>query len=145
MDRAPKQKGAQYQRRFEAVPKTSTQVARFYFDPTREIEVRGMGASAAPRPQNGISSSMSLLRAPAAAATRRGAALEGPLEPKSPPADSSGPKRPPPPPLRPSSMVSVELKPCSTTSVEYFSTPLWSVHLRVCSPPSMSTSAPLFR
>ncbi len=31
---------------------------------------------------------------------------------------------PPPPPLRPSSMVSVELKPCSTTSVEYFSTPL---------------------
>ena len=72
-----------------------------------------------------MSSSISLLRAPAPAATaRRGAALEGPLEPKSPP-DSSGPKLPPPPPapLRPSSMVSVELKPCSTTSVEYFSTP----------------------
>ena len=39
---------------------------------------------------------------------------------------------PPPPPAR-SSMVSAELKPCSTTSVEYFSTPCWSVHLRVCS------------
>src|SRR5665213_879982 len=74
--------------------------------------------------QNGISSSMSLLaRAPAATA-RRGGALEGPLEPKSPPA-SSPPKLPPPlrPSLRPSSMVSVELKSCSTTSVEYFSTP----------------------
>src|SRR3954464_6996455 len=97
------------------------------------------------RDQNGISSSMSLLRAPAPAATgRRGAdELAGPPEPKSP--DSSGPKLPPPPPLRPSSMVSVELKPCSTTSVEYFSTPLWSVHLRVCSAPSMYTLAPFFR
>ena len=50
-----------------------------------------------------------------------------PLEPKSPP--------PPPPPAR-SSMVSAALKPCSTTSVEYFSTPAWSVYLRVCSWPS---------
>src|SRR5882757_7497149 len=86
------------------------------------------------RTQNGISSSMSLLRAPAATA-RRGAALDGP----------SGPKLPPLPPLRPSSMVSVELKFCSTTSVEYFSTPLWSVHLRVCNWPSIYTLAPFFR
>src|SRR5262245_8247116 len=42
-------------------------------------------------------------------------------------------------------MVRFELKPCSTTSVEYFSTPLWSVHLRVCSWPSMYTLAPFFR
>src|SRR6201988_2439435 len=42
-------------------------------------------------------------------------------------------------------MVSVELKPCSTTSVEYFSAPLWSVHLRVCNAPSMYTLAPFFR
>src|SRR6195256_5178430 len=86
-----------------------------------------------------------LLRPPAPAATaRRGAELAGPPEPKSPP-ESSEPKLPPPPPERPSSMVSVELKPCSTTSVEYFSTPLWSVHLRVCSAPSMYTLAPFFR
>src|SRR5262245_38969946 len=89
-----------------------------------------------------MSSSMSLLRLPAATA-RRGALLTGPLEPKSPP--PSSPKLPPPPPPRPSSIVSVELKPCSTTSVEYFSTPLWSVHLRVCSWPSMYTLAPFFR
>src|SRR3981189_2194971 len=89
------------------------------------------------RGQNGISSAMSLLRAPAATA-RRGAALDGPPDPKSPPDESSDPKLPPPPPpLRPSSMVSVELKFCSTTSVEYFSTPLWSVHLRVCNWPSI--------
>src|SRR5437879_5473078 len=86
---------------------------------------------------------MSLLRPPPAATARRGAELAGPLEPKSP--ESSEPKLPPPPPLRPSSMVSVELKPCSTTSVEYFSTPLWSVHLRVCSAPSRYTLAPFFR
>src|ERR1700754_2031346 len=87
--------------------------------------------------QNGISSSMSLLRPPAPAATaRRGAPLLGPPDPKSPP-ESSDPKLPPPPPLRPSSMVRLELNPCSTTSVEYFSTPLWSVHFRVCSAPSM--------
>src|SRR5690242_1968623 len=42
-------------------------------------------------------------------------------------------------------MVRVELKPCSTTSVEYFSTPLWSVHLRVCNAPSRYTLAPFFR
>src|ERR1700720_2249441 len=86
---------------------------------------------------------MSLLRAPAATA-RRGAARDGPPDPKSRP-ESSDPKLPPPPPLRPSSIVSVELNPCSTTSVEYFSTPAWSVHLRVCSAPSMYTLAPFFR
>ena len=48
-------------------------------------------------------------------------ALDGPAEPKSPPL-SSGPKLPPPL-LRPSNMVRFELNPCSTTSVEYFSTP----------------------
>src|SRR5882757_632136 len=86
-----------------------------------------------------------LLRPPAPAVTaRRGAELAGPPEPKSPP-ESSEPKLPPPPPLRPSSIVSVELKPCSTTSVEYFSTPAWSVHLRVCSAPSRYTLAPFFR
>src|SRR5258708_21792532 len=82
---------------------------------------------------------------PAPAATaRRGAELTAHPEPKSPP-ESSEPKLPPPPPLRPSSMVRVELNPCSTTSVEYFSTPDWSVHLRVCSAPSMYTLAPFFR
>src|SRR4051812_17944882 len=86
-----------------------------------------------------------LLRPPAPAATaRRGAEFTGRSEPKSPP-ESSGPKLLPLPPLRPSSIVSVELKPCSTTSVEYFSTPAWSVHLRVCSAPSMYTLAPFFR
>src|SRR6185437_11695507 len=58
------------------------------------------------RLQNGISSSMSLLRAPAAATARRGAP-DDPLAPKSP-AESSEPI--PPPPLRPSSMVRFELK-----------------------------------
>src|SRR3981081_4504714 len=85
---------------------------------------------------------MSLLRAPAATA-RRGAALDGPPDPKSPP-ESSDPKLPPPPP-RLSSMVRFELNPCSTTSVEYFSTPAWSVHLRVCKAPSRYTLAPFFR
>src|SRR5206468_5033333 len=86
---------------------------------------------------------MSLLRPPPAATARRGTELAGLLEPKSP--ESSEPKLPAPPPLRPSSMVRVELKPCSTTSVEYFSTPLWSVHFRVCSCPSIYTLAPFFR
>src|SRR5947199_316427 len=91
-----------------------------------------------------MSSFMSLLWDPApAAATRRWPPPEAPLDPKSP-LESSDPK-PPPPPLRPSSMVRLELKPCSTTSVEYFSTPLWSVHLRVCNAPSMYTLAPFFR
>ena len=44
---------------------------------------------------------------------------------------------PPSPSPRPSSMVRLELKPCSTTSVEYLSWPDWSCHLRVCSAPSM--------
>src|SRR3954452_19299582 len=88
---------------------------------------------------------MSLLRPPPAATARRGAELTCPPEPKSLLPESSEPKLPPPPPERPSSMVSVELKPCSTTSVEYFSTPAWSVHLRVCRAPSMYTLAPFFR
>src|SRR3954468_22647243 len=92
-----------------------------------------------------MSSSMSLLRPPPAATARRGAELTCPLEPKSLLPESSDPELPPPPPERPSSMVRVELKPCSTTSVEYFSTPAWSVHLRVCSAPSMYTLAPFFR
>src|SRR5436853_3108755 len=88
-----------------------------------------------------MSSFMSPLRPrPPAAATRRGAGLALPKSPL-----PSAPKPLPPPPLRPSSMVRVELKPCSTTSVEYFSTPLWSVHLRVCSAPSMYTLEPFFR
>src|SRR3954452_14743831 len=82
----------------------------------------GRGYSLARRTQNGISSSMSLLRVPVETA-RRGAAVDGPAEPKSLPW-SSDPKLPAPPPLRPSSIVSAELKPCNTTSVEYFSTPL---------------------
>src|SRR5437868_15065712 len=41
------------------------------------------------------------------------------LEPKSPPLSSPAN---PPPPRAPSSMVRLELNPCSTTSVEYFST-----------------------
>src|SRR3974390_315945 len=85
---------------------------------------------------------MSLLRAPAGPARGGAAPDDGPTAPKSPPA-SSPPKLAPPP--RPSSMVRLELKPCSTTSVEYFSAPLWSVHLRVCSAPSTYTLAPFFR
>src|SRR6266404_5154937 len=84
------------------------------------------------RAQKGISSSMSLLRAPAATA-RRGAAVDAPKSPL----ESSAAKLPLPPLLRPSSMVRFELNPWSTTSVEYFSAPLWSVHLRVCNCPSM--------
>jgi hypothetical protein len=53
------------------------------------------------------------LPAPAKAGLRSRAGL-GPLEPKSSPASMS----PLAPPLRVSSMVSCELKPCSTTSVE---------------------------
>ncbi len=63
--------------------------------------------------QNGISSSMSAdLPAPASAGLRSRAGL-GPLEPKSSPLSALAP-----PPPRVSSMVSCELKPCSTTSVE---------------------------
>src|SRR5438552_3909897 len=94
-----------------------------------------------------MSSSMSPPRPapPAVATARRGGALDGPPDPKSLP-ESSDPKLPPPtPPLRPSNMVKVELKFCSTTSVEYFSTPLWSVHLRVCNWPSMYTLASFLR
>src|ERR1700742_839047 len=90
-----------------------------------------------------MSSSMSLLPRPpppAAATARRGAGL-----PKSLLGSSEKPPPEPAPPPRPSSMVRLELKPCSTTSVEYFSTPCWSVHLRVCSWPSMYTLAPFFR
>src|SRR6185369_2633674 len=121
----------------EASPEKPSFTSRLVRNPValrEQDDIRGE----APRPtQNGMSSSMSLLRPPPPAATaRRGALLTGPEEPKSPP--GSSPKLPPPPPPpRPSSIVSVELKPCSTTSVEYFSAPCWSVHLRVCSAPSM--------
>ena len=43
---------------------------------------------------------------------------------------------PPPSPPRLSSITSSPRKCCSTTSVEYFSAPSLSVHLRVCSEPS---------
>jgi hypothetical protein len=63
--------------------------------------------------QNGISSSMSAdLPVPASAGLRSRAAL-GPRSPKSLSDESAAP-----PPPRVSSMVSCELKPCSTTSVE---------------------------
>src|SRR5581483_10733393 len=78
------------------------------------------GTAGSARPQNGISSSRSprLPPPPPAIAGWRGA---GRLAPKSL-LSSPKPLPPPPPPAR-SSMVSAELKPCSTTSVEYFSTP----------------------
>src|SRR3712207_9544754 len=49
------------------------------------------------------------------------------------------------PPPRLSRIVSSPRKRCSTTSVEYFSCPCWSVHLRVCSWPSTYTFEPFFR
>src|SRR6266403_5307522 len=112
-------------------------VASSHYDSHRDVHIRGRGAPreqihSPHRAQNGISSSMSLLRAPAATA-RRGAAVEAPKSPL----ESSAARLPLPPLLRPSSMVRFELNPCSTTSVEYFSTPAWSVHLRVCNCPSM--------
>src|SRR5262249_44572675 len=58
--------------------------------------------------------------------------VEG-LTPKS---SSSEPTSPPARSPARSSMVSTELKPCSTTSVLYLSWPDWSCHLRVCSEPS---------
>jgi len=61
-----------------------------------------------------MSSFMSSPRPPAATA-RRGADRDGPLDPKSSPLSGA---IDPPLALRPSSMVSVELKFCSTTSVE---------------------------
>jgi hypothetical protein len=77
-----------------------------------DLDAIGARVSARTR-QNGISSSMSscLPPAPAIAGLRSRDAV-GPVEPKSP---LSAPA--PPPPAR-SSMVSAELKPCSTTSVE---------------------------
>src|ERR1700687_4421971 len=66
-----------------------THVARIYIEPPAccrrlipHTVFALLTAPAAPRAQNGMSSSMSLLRAPAATA-RRGA-LEGPADPKSP-------------------------------------------------------------
>src|ERR1700742_3014365 len=50
-----------------------------------------------------------------------------------------------PPSPRVSSIVSSPRKFCSTTSVEYFSAPSLSVHLRVCSEPSTYTFEPLRR
>src|SRR5665213_349304 len=91
--------------------------------------------------QNGTSSSMSAdLPAPASAGLRSRDML-GPLEPNSSPLSALAP----PPPPRVSSMVSDELKPCSTTSVEYLSWPSLSVHLRVCRAPSRYTFKLFFR
>src|SRR5579883_780798 len=53
-----------------------------------------------------------------------------------PPPPKEPPPPPPPPPSRPSSIVSSPRKGRSTTSVEYFSWPDWSLHLRVSSCPS---------
>src|SRR5580698_7929421 len=55
------------------------------------------------------------------------------------------PPPPPPPSLRPSSMTSSPRKRLRTTSVEYFSAPSLSVHLRVESWPSRWTFEPLRR
>jgi len=64
------------------------------------------------------------VRPPAATARRGGRASTGRNTEIAAAALSSPPKLPPPPPRCHPSMVRVELKPCSTTSVEYFSTPL---------------------
>src|SRR5262249_32258212 len=85
--------------------------------------------------QNGISSSMSP-RLPAAASAGFFSRMLGPEEPKSLPPSSDPKSLPPPRSPALSSMVSCELKPCSTTSVVYLSWPDWSCHLRVCSDPS---------
>src|ERR671916_838812 len=92
-----------------------------------------------------MSSSKSLCReAPAGSGLRS----IGDERPKSPPLaiwpGSSSPNSDEPPP-RLSRIVSSPRKRCSTTSVEYFSTPCWSVHLRVCSWPSRYTLEPFFR
>src|SRR5919107_3447862 len=72
----------------------------------------------------------------------------GEVRPNSPPLrtcpGSSSPNSDEPPP-RLSRIVSSPRKRCSTTSVEYFSTPCWSVHLRVWSWPSRYTFEPFFR
>src|SRR5665213_4353064 len=80
------------------------------------------------------------LPAPASAGLRSRDML-GPLEPNSSPLSAPAP----PPPPRVSSMVSDELNPCSTTSVEYLSWPSLSVHLRVCNAPSRYTFKLFFR
>src|SRR5690606_14497217 len=69
--------------------------------------------------QNGISSSRSPppRLAPAIAGLRSREPPLGPDEPKSSPPPPNS-EEPPAPPPRPSSIVSCELKPCSTTSVE---------------------------
>src|SRR5262249_44943009 len=72
--------------------------------------------ASAPNDQNGISSSRSPRLPPPAIAGWRAAGRLAPKSVSLPPA-----KSPPLPPPARSSMVSAELKPCSTTSVEYFS------------------------
>src|SRR5262245_22923077 len=76
------------------------------------------------------------------APTGTGLRVCGPEEPKSLP-DGSEPKSPPPPTL--SSMVSCELKPCRSTSVDDRSCPSLSCHLLVCSEPSRYTFEPFLR
>src|SRR5205085_12544133 len=65
-----------------------------------------------------------------------------PLEPIS--SGELPPMPPPPPPPRPSSMVRSPRKRCRTTSVEYFSAPVLSVHLRVWSAPATYSFEPFF-
>ena len=90
---------------FEQRHKAHDACSRIRYCPER---ARSRSAVFLIRAQNGMSSSMSLLRAPAATA-RRGAP-DGPPDPKSP-LESSEPKLPPAPLLRPSSMVRLELNP----------------------------------
>src|SRR5215213_3672318 len=87
---------------------------RILDDPSRDFADTGVN-----RHQNGISSSRSPRLPPPAIAGWRAAGRE---EPKSLELSLPNSLAPPPPPAR-SSMVSAELNPCSTTSVEYFSTP----------------------
>jgi len=77
---------------------------------------------------------MSLLRARLYRAG--GAALDGPPDPKSLPDESSDPKLPPPPPLGHRAW-SASIKFCSTTSVEYFSTPALVGPFARCNWPSI--------
>jgi len=93
--------------------------------------------------QNGISSSMSLLRAPAPAATapaRRGAAWDRPIQSRR--RRNHPTRKLPPPPLRPSQHGQVGIEPLQhPLRSSIFSTPLWSVHFRVCSAPRYKLGA----
>src|SRR5579872_4928139 len=92
--------------------------------------------------QNGMSSSIGPSPPPLEA--RAGRFSTGEERPKLGAARSSPAKLSPPPP-RESSKVSSPRKRCTTTSVENFSTPDWSVHLRVCNWPSMKIFEPFLQ